>query len=286
MSLLRTKKHTLNVNVKGGLGNQLFQLSNAVCLAMEFKRQIRFLDESFKEDRKRDFLLNEFGILPNVEYQVSQNSTTGLKFQPTTDTDCCRDLISVHEETYHFTKHASELDKPNCIKIDGYWQSEKYFSSVKTSIKHFLHQGIGEQNKSFGSKTLMHIRQGDFTSEKGTQAEHGILGPSYYAAALELLGKNSEIDVVSDQPSKIQSYLGRKFLGMYNIQIMDPMCELDSLSLFRQYENIVIANSTFSWWGAFLSNPSIVIAPRAFFSEEGLRKRNICDLYPKGWILA
>jgi hypothetical protein len=103
--------------------------------------------------------------------------------------------------------------------------------------------------------------------------------------ALELLKNSSEIDIVSDQPSKVNSYLGRKFCKNYNIRVLEPMSELQSLAAFREYDNLILANSTFSWWGAFLSNAKLVVAPRAFFSEEGLRKRNICDLYPSNWVL-
>jgi hypothetical protein len=285
MALLRYGRHTLEINVKGGLGNQLFQFSNGLEHAVNLKRSIRFLDESFKFDKKRDFLLNQFGILQNVEYRVHNNPKSGLTFEAIDSINCCSEMTPVYETVYNYVQPAPDLSESKCIKLDGYWQSEKNFATLKDPIVQFLNVSIKEQKPFARGNTLMHIRQGDFTSERRTQVEHGILGPNYYMNALELLKNSSEIDIVSDQPSKVNSYLGRKFCKNYNIRVLEPMSELQSLAAFREYDNLVLANSTFSWWGAFLSNAKLVVAPRAFFSEEGLRKRNICDLYPSNWVL-
>jgi hypothetical protein len=208
-----------------------------------------------------------------------------LSFEAINDPNCCSEITPVYETGFNYMKPPSELSEPKCIKLDGYWQSERNFLSIKDQIIQFLNGSIKSHDTVGSSDTLMHIRQGDFTSQRRTQVEHGILGPNYYTRALEILRKNSKIDVVSDQPSRVNSYLGHKFCKDYKIQVLPPMSELESLAIFKRYETLIIANSTFSWWGAYLSNPKTVIAPRAFFSEEGLRKRNICDLYPNNWIL-
>jgi hypothetical protein len=134
----------------------------------------------------------------------------------------------------------------------------------------------------------MHIRRGDFLSNKKSREYHGILGFDYYSRALSLLdSKTQEIQIISDDFEEIEGLINELesvFGKRFEIR-SDLKHEMESLQLMAGSKQLIMANSSFSWWGAFLSNADRIIAPRNYFSKTTLRGLNVCDLYPEGWTL-
>ena len=285
MRIFKREPHgpVIAVNTKGGLGNQLFQFANAVNLAIEFGRSIKFLDSTYKDDMKRRYLLDYWGLKPNLIYTVTLDSLGSLVFQEHFSRCKC-ELRQLDEENFFFKKIDLSSYGTSCLKIDGYWQSERYFLDVKDGLKRFLNSRLTNHWPKLDS-ILMHVRLGDFVSEESTILEHGVLGSRYYEKAISLNVQSNCIRVVSDEPAKVSHYFGQEFVEKYEFEILGVKDEFDTFSDFKEYESIILANSTFSWWGAYLSSAQRIIAPRAVFSEVGLRKRNVCDFYPDSWIL-
>ena len=134
----------------------------------------------------------------------------------------------------------------------------------------------------------MHIRRGDFAKEKSTRDYHGLLEYPYYSRALDLLRlRTQNIDVVSDDFQNAKALineLGIKSKHSFTLRA-DLKDEITTLALFVMSKQIITANSSFSWWGAYLSSDAQIVAPRNYFSNSILRLNNVCDLYPEGWIL-
>jgi hypothetical protein len=271
------------VNLKGGLGNQLFQLANAVSLAIEFNRSIKLLDTSYLYDAKRKYLLDFWGLCQNTIYKVDIDSLGRLVFKE--ERIKCNCEPEIFEETDFFYSRIDLASLGNkCLKIDGYWQSEKYFQAIKYEFVNFLNAKLTKGNTRPNS-ILMHVRLGDFISEKATVIEHGILGNTYYLKALSTVSGLNAIEIVSDEPLRVMDYLGQEFCEKFGVKVIDSKSEFETFRDFKNYQTLILANSTFSWWGAYLAEAHNVIAPRAVFSEAGLRKRNVCDFYPNSWIL-
>jgi hypothetical protein len=136
----------------------------------------------------------------------------------------------------------------------------------------------------------VHVRRGDYLNP-GTVEYHGILGETYYREALGRLeasvGKEAKLFVFSDDAAAAEQVLN--FVPKSQLVHVrgDPERPWEDMALMARCRHHVIANSSFSWWGAWLnrSPDKIVVAPCAWFAPTELSKRNTGDLYPPGWIL-
>jgi hypothetical protein len=132
----------------------------------------------------------------------------------------------------------------------------------------------------------VHIRRGDYAAE--ANAYHGVLATAYYRKAIAiveaLMGDQAALFVFSDDVGSVESVLGND----QKVSIVSGNDERswEDIYLMSSCRHFIIANSSFSWWGAWLSDQSekIVIAPRAWLQPEVMRKLNTADLIPPGWI--
>ena len=175
------------------------------------------------------------------------------------------------ESHYHYAPipYSSNLD------VSGYLQSEKYFEDQQDVIRQLLTPKIG-----FGIRwgyTAIHVRRGDYLN---LTKEFIQLDMDYYQRAMEVI-KSKQYIVFSDD----LSWCRNTFKGD-NITFSDGRSVVEDLSLMISCENQIIANSSFSWWAAWLNaNPSKnVIAPRRWFGPN-LAYNDTKDLIPSGWIM-
>lgn len=161
---------------------------------------------------------------------------------------------------------------PN-LDIVGFFQSEKYFIDFKEIIISLLTPKVGF-GMNFG-RTSIHVRRGDYVNLPNAYQQ---LDMTYYNAAMEIT-KSDEYVVFSDDISWcMQHFIGPKFKFVHgNSPVTD-------LSLLLSNEHTIIANSSFSWWGAYLNkNPSkIVVAPKRWFGPK--LPHDVKDLLPDEWI--
>lgn len=178
--------------------------------------------------------------------------------------------------------------------LHGYWQSERYFADFEEQIRCEL--SVRTQPSAKNEQLLaeiaglpavsLHIRRGDYVNNPQANAAHGICTLEYYRSAALLISERMPEEpifyVFSDEPEWAKTNLDLPF----EIRVMDHNDgdhNYEDLRLMAACRHHVIANSTFSWWGAWL-NPSlekIVIAPKQWFADPSLKNP---DILPPSWI--
>ncbi len=164
--------------------------------------------------------------------------------------------------------------------LDGYWQSQKYFISTESIIRDILSpsQETIQNLSKFPTEgsTSIHIRRGDYVTSNGY---HPIQSMSYYQRALEEIGDYNNLLIFSDDINWCKDNL--KFDRMIFIEGNTNVKDLWTMSLCT---NNIIANSSFSWWGAWLNRNlnKKVIAPNNWFGSQA--NLNTSDIIPSDWI--
>jgi hypothetical protein len=193
------------------------------------------------------------------------------------------------ERWFHFDPEVRAL--PDNVYLEGYWHSERYFVEHSANIRKELTvtAELMGRNRELADKlsvvnsVSVHVRRGDYVHNPTTNAYHGVCAPEYYHRAAEVIA-SSVVDplfvVFSDEPGWAVQHLKFRF----------PVCHVtdngetphEDLRLMSLCKHHIIANSSFSWWGAWLSaNPDkIVIAPERWFNNPTI---NTVDLTPVGW---
>lgn len=191
----------------------------------------------------------------------------------------------VFQESYfHFDANLYN-NCPDNIDLLGYFQSEKYFTSIKDAIKKdfTFKQNIlilaKEYRKQIGEDDVisLHIRRGDYLD----RVQHGCQSLEYYEKALSLLPDNLNVIIFSDDPKWV---LQQKLFESDRFFVSEDNSNGFDLCLMTLCNYHVIANSSFSWWGAWLANSKKVIAPKRWFGPPLDKQNNTKDLLPEGWI--
>jgi hypothetical protein len=257
----------------GGLGNQMFQYAAARAVALRTGAAL-VLDLSwFPTQSKQDFGLDAFPISATV-LEVEQ-----------TDSGDARRLPIVKERGFHFQPTLLTA-APSCY-LEGYWQSERYFEVVADDVRRdFLIDpppaAESLRNQDLDRAVSVHVRRGDYVTEAETLAYHGVCSLEYYARAMDVarrLVPGARFFLFSDDPAWVAANLGGPDAVVVSEQ--DSPAHRDLL-LMAQCRHHVLANSSFSWWGAWLSRPGgVTIAPRPWFLTA---ENNTKDLLPPAWL--
>ncbi len=275
------------IKIIGGLGNQMFQY--ALGRALSIKNNVEFkMDLSgFESYKLHDYSLKHFNITENIATFKEIKSIKNKKLLQL----FYRHSSQIIEKYFYYDSAILKvIDK---VYLDGYWQSEKYFNDISEVIrKDFTvkHQQAG-RNKEIAeliedsNSVSLHIRRGDYVSNKITNTVHGLCNLDYYNRAIIYIAEkfsNLHFFVFSDDPIWTKKYISVK----ENITYVDHNKadkNYEDLRLMSQCKHHIIANSSFSWWGAWLNqNPDkIVIAPRKWFNEDSIDTK---DLIPESWI--
>lgn len=172
---------------------------------------------------------------------------------------------------------------PNDITILGYFQSEKYFNHIADSIREdftFRSHILGpcqEMMSGVGDAISLHVRRTDYT----TNPNHTALSIKYYEKALQNFSEDSTVIIFTDDVEWCQQqelFAPDRFMIAENNPNSVDMC---LMSLCKGH---IIANSSFSWWGAWLANSSKVVAPNVWFGPEN-KDKSTKDLIPSRWIV-
>lgn len=173
----------------------------------------------------------------------------------------------------------------NCadnIQLNGFYQSPKYFMNVEETIREdfkFKKQIIKKGNKlflDFKPTCTVHIRRGDYL----TNPNHFALDLDYYYEAAELLDKDTIFAIFTDDINWFNSndfFKKKNFILFSELTKKSTILDLYLMSLCK---NHIISNSTFSWWGAWLSEPNKVIYPINWFMDG----RSSADIPCESWV--
>ena len=247
--------------LKGGLGNQLFQISAGLSLANENG--------------------GSFGVnydLPNTRIQghCPTKYRDNLYQNVPTTSDTPGNTYSEPEFSYKPIPYQENL------LIDGYFQSEKHFKNNKEQIKQLFK--FNDDTKEKIDKALssiqtpiigVHIRRGDY---KVYNRVHPPCEKKYYEAAMDLFPKDSTFIMCTDDLSSVQEEFDTS-----NFIVSNSKDELEDLYLLSQCDNVIICNSTFSWWGAYLGkDKDKIVAPARWFGPDG--PPNYQDIFIEDWI--
>lgn len=292
----------LIVNIIGGLGNQMFCYAFAVALKDYYKTEVSLHIGGFEDVRdNRGFeLSNIFKIdEPIIEdYKTIQHLTNhSMSFWSRLKRKIFGSRKThVSERMHHFDSEILNLKIEKDIFLEGLWQDEAYFKSIEKVIRQkfrFVPE-LDEKNSTIAgdmqqtNSVSLHVRRGDYISNPQYL---GILGnicsPHYYQQALKALEeteKDLSIFVFSDDIQWVKENFA--FLKDRNVTYIDHNKGLDSykdMQLMSNCKHNIIANSTFSWWGAWLNeNPGKkVFAPEIWFNDPHLKNNNIV---PDDWI--
>ena len=287
------------VKLMGGLGNQLFQYAAAKALSLKHNTQL-YIDTSFLEAdpknayTKRQYELDCFVIqakklptemIKKIEFLQGKSILNNIRKKIG-----IKDSITTYLEQGHQFNHQFNLLTDN-THLSGFWQSELYFNSISDTIRkeitvksEFIN-GIEhyiELLKNCTSVSL-HVRRGDYVNLKHANEFHGTCSIEYYKKALHMMNEkheNLQVIIFSDDikwcEENLQIQNKNKFYVLTNDAIKD-------LYLMQKCDHHIIANSSFSWWGAWLNaKPNkTVIAPAKWFNSNEI---NSSDIIPDSWI--
>jgi hypothetical protein len=278
------------VNVKGGLGNQMFQY--ALYRALDSKdKKVKLDIHSYK-----NYGLHNGYELPEI-FNIKDIYCTNEEMEKFSDHQnniflrIRKKLIGrkkSHVIQEGFSYMPSVFHKDN-IYLDGYWQSEKFFIKSSQQIRYdfTFKKELDEKNKSFLLKiqnknsVSIHIRRGDYITDK-------LLGNvckiDYYKKAIEKMNKevsNPLFVIFSDDIEWCKNNFN--FINAEFVNWNKGMDSYKDMQLMSSCKHNVIANSSFSWWGAWLNNnkEKIVIAPSKWFNDENIDTK---DVIPENWI--
>jgi len=255
--------------IQGGLANQIFQWAYGYCLSKKYNQKY-YLDVSF-------FLGGCKGCTPRTfDLPYFKNIDINLF-----DGQVIKDFFS--EKVFQITdpnryEPSLPVDPVNFnILLDGFWQSELYFIDYRDDILNLLEFEDNPKFKSFDftNSCSLHIRRTDYLN---APKFHTNLDLSYYDKCLEDLNHNGPIYVFSDDINWC-----RNTLKYPHIHFVEGNSNTEDLKLMSLCEHNIIANSSFSWWAAWLNkNPEKkVFAPYHWFGPEG---PGYGDIVPNSWI--
>ena len=283
----------------GGLGNQMFQLATLKSLSLLKKTKIGVDISSFEKESsaeytsrsfelERIFDLNEVSIttLKSYNYLLNNNLNSRIKKKLFNGSVFFENGLTYQPEVKSITKNAY---------LEGYFQSEKYFADFRKEILNLFNFKSKQSTKTMEAEKLIcttdaiaiHIRRGDYASNKHVNSVHGTLPLSYYLNALNHFDvKNAHLFFFSDDIQWVKdnfNFIAPKQATFVNWNTGDDSWQ--DMYLMSKCHHFIIANSSFSWWGAWLSTHSTkkVICPKTWFIDP-IRNQQTKDLIPKNWI--
>ena len=302
----------ITISLIGGLGNQMFQYAAGKALAERHGVGLALDVSGFRNYALRPYLLDHLCV-PESPTSIGSDSAPAkaqAKFRSALWRQRFDRLLgraglpklessphSYRESHFHYDP-AFEAVGPE-VALFGYFQSELYFAGIAEKLRNWfsLRDPLGPEAASVAAMidgsalpVSIHIRRGDYT-RPGTAEVHGMLDEGYYRRALRLieaqLTRQADFFIFSDDPAAAEEILNFVPAGRLTHARGDPERPWEDMALMARCRHHVIANSSFSWWGAWLNRSldKVVVAPRAWFSPRELRERNTCDLYPSQWIL-
>ncbi|QKZ13399.1 alpha-1,2-fucosyltransferase [Spirosoma sp. KUDC1026] len=283
--------------ITSGLGNQLFQYAIGRSLALRYNTSLYFdlsyYLQTYETDTVRLFKLDRFSI----DYQVLNTSPYLYvsKFTKLLPNRSLKPVFAfVQEQQFHYDPRVNQT-KAQFVTLDGFWQSERYFAGYADIIRQELTfrrtpgPAFGAYQARIGQTETpisLHIRRGDYVNHPEFSQSFGFVGLDYYQrATAKMLEQhpNGHFFVFSDDPAWVQENLNLTTAHTF-VTNTGSDADVDDLQLMSQCHHHIIANSSFSWWGAWLSsNPQkTVLAPQAWFRNKP--DWNTADLIPSRWI--
>lgn len=236
----------------GGLGNQLFRAATAIGLAKKYNDIVYFDNWLYGK-----YFCGDFNNMDQLPSAVESFYT---------------------ERNFHY----NEIPYHKNMMIDGYFQSDKYFQHCKKFVKgSFKLRHVNTSINIEPNACFIHVRRGDY---KLLPQHHPLkTWDNYYHKAFDVMDSYFPVKyyIFSDEPELVKS----EFPEHKYFEYISGGDEITDLYLMTKCKYHIIGNSTFSWWGAYLSNceNTVTIAPNDWFGT-AYSHYNTKDLLPEGWL--
>lgn len=274
--------------ITSGLGNQLFQYACGRALSLRHGVPLKLDLQNFQDFKNRRYALDVFALeateaAPEEVREFLKNDTLWQRLRtPRAKRRVRRETGLGFDETI--------LRAGPDVYLSGYWQSPRYFEDVETELRRELvwRKPPRPSTQDFLEKisatkaVAIHVRRGDYVSNPGYAKRFGALPLAYYERALRHLAER-ETDlhavIFSDEPVWVKV----NFPRLIPFTVAEGNEATEDLRVMTACRRHVIANSTFSWWGAWLAPfpDKTVLAPARFFNDPILPDR---DLVPEEWV--
>lgn len=290
------------VNLKGALGNQLFQYAAGRALALEkgtdLKLQVDHYDPNkrYLKEIQRRLDLDCF----NVKFDVATTEEINRVKYPYPGVSNLLAIVNSYLLAHDYIKLPIILNKNSKdIYLDGHFQSEDFFKKYSDIIREeftfkkeleseYFNNFVSEIRSQKNKSVAIHVRRGDYVTNKYANKHHGTLDGEYYEKALDVLRKKygkikpyvftEFFDEIKWVKENIPS-LEKDTVFVKESQLTDPQ----SFVVMSKCAHNIIANSSYSWWAAWLNSnkDKTVIAPKKWLRKgDGRNKR----IVPESWI--
>jgi hypothetical protein len=291
-------KPLIIVKLQGGLGNQLFQYAAARCAAGQ--HEVIYLDHAFLQEHQEpvpDFTVRKFelGIFAGLQALPAGKRTIALFKSQAFVYKTARRLFG--KRMKYVQQKGNGLvtlpdTKKSLVYLDGYFQSEKYFKSKREwLLREFNFPRLDPGNTALAERiehtpdaVAVHIRRGDYLSSAKINAVHGVLPLSYYEEAMGRLQSRYPLTVFfifcEEMDWAKANFTGSSFHFVEGNRGPESWKDMALMSKCRHH---IIANSSFSWWGAWLSaQTGTVFAPERWFDPKQVIFETE-DFIPEKW---
>lgn len=290
------------VKLKGGLGNQMFQYAFARKLSLMKNIQVK-IDISLihNEVYNHYYELNHFNIIENIASYEEVNQFIYGKFERGLHGLALKIIDkALPNHKRKVVKQPKKSFDPLILKasdnkyFDGYWGNEKYFKDIGSTVRKefILIEKLDDKNFEIKKKIMsvnsvsIHVRRGGYLTVEGAKRLFPVCTREYYENAI------NKIYSLVDNPqffifTQDYDWVKNNFKQNVPITTVKNKEGYKDLELMKHCKHNIIANSTFSWWGAWLNNnpDKIVIAPKVWYKINSYQKMyEKGDLIPKEWI--
>lgn len=281
------------VKLNGGLGNQMFQYALARSLAKRTGLKTLFDMSFFKKKYARPYQLNIFSLNAEFveDFWLKLKLNIIWKLRKKLKNKKILGLNLYLEPHFEFDENIFKI-KPNTY-IEGFFQSENYFTDIENVIRtDFQFKNLpDDENQTLIEKInttnsiSLHIRRGDYIQKKRYQDVYASCSLDYYKSGVEYIANkysDPTLFIFSDDINWVKENLKLPYESIYVANNTGDN-SYEDMRLMSLCKHNIIANSSFSWWGAWLNNnkEKIVIAPQRWFNDEGINQN---DVIPNSWI--
>ena len=289
------------MKIQAGLGNQMFQYALARHLSIKKHVPFKFDTTSFAYDPfDRIYTLGYFDIVEAIASPKEIDLVIRKKgLKRTLYQSIEKRVRPFHKRTFvkeryrGFDPDIFNLSFNKDLYFDGGWQSEFYFKDIQDILRKEFTVRNPPQGKNESvlhqiqnhESVCFHVRRTDYVTHPVSKNKHGGLSMAYYTQAASIIAdkvKDPYFYIFSDDPEWVQKYIKLPYPFMY-VTFNGFDQDYEDLRLMKNCKHFIIANSTFSWWAAWLgSNPEkIIIAPERWYLDSAIKND---DIIPEQWI--
>lgn len=285
----------------GGLGNQMFQFAAGRSLSLRLNKTFKVDSGEFERYQLRNYELeNVFDLTGMVADKQNLKDLLGWQYSRFVR----RFVLKPYGRFFRKSVFAVEPDLkfwPGFQRLKGdkyligFWQSERYFKEYSTQIRDdfkfkiplsLQNQELADEIDSSTSVSI-HVRRADYVSNPDTFKKHGACSLDFYHNAVKYIAEKTlcpRFYIFSDDCEWVRKNLELDFPVVF-VQHNKGRESYNDMRLMSMCRHNIIANSTFSWWGAWLNNfpEKIVIAPARWFADN-IMQNSAMDICPEEWV--